>query len=212
MKTLRYDLKAWSKGVSRLSILIQNCNQALAEIDGLEDQRPLTTPERNFRRIIKAHLLKLLDYQNQYWRKRCTIRYIKFGEENTKLFQSLATERYRRNSIAILKKPDGTAVQDHKAKEEILFQVFKQRLGESSPPTMKFNLSEIIKKIDGLEALSAPFTHREIDEVSRIDRARAAVWLSADWVVHDSIMPPLSQMSPNPSFYKGSHIIRGVKQ
>lgn len=167
LKTLRYDLKQWSKGISRLSILIQNCNWALGELDGLEDQCALSTPEANFRLIVKAHLLKLLHFQNEYWQKRCTIRYIKFGEENTKLFQALATERYRRNSIASLKLPDGTLVTDHNAKEAVLFNVYKERLGACSVPTMKFNLPAIIKKIDGLEALTIPFTRKEIDEVVR---------------------------------------------
>lgn len=63
MKNLRYDLKNWSKEISRLTVFIQNCNWALVELDGLEDKRPLTTPETNFRRIVKAHLLKLLDYR-----------------------------------------------------------------------------------------------------------------------------------------------------
>ena len=119
MKNLRYDLKAWSKNIYKLSILIQNCNQALLELDKLEDQRPLSLPEANFRHIIKTHLLKLLRFQNEYWRKRCTIRYIKFGTENTKLFHALATERYRKNSIATLKTPDGATVSDHTSKEAI---------------------------------------------------------------------------------------------
>lgn len=70
LKNLRYALKSWSRGVSRLSILIQNCNQTITELDGLEDQRQLSIPEANFRKIVKAHLLKLLQYQNDYWRKR----------------------------------------------------------------------------------------------------------------------------------------------
>lgn len=51
-KKLRYGLKTWSKGVFRLSILIQNCKEALVGLDGLEDLRPLSTPEKNFRRIV----------------------------------------------------------------------------------------------------------------------------------------------------------------
>ena len=41
LKTLRYDLKRWSKGVSKLKIMIQNSNDALAIMDTLEDKRPL---------------------------------------------------------------------------------------------------------------------------------------------------------------------------
>ena len=89
LKTLRYDLKKWSKGISRLSVLIQNCNWALSELDGLEDQRPLSTPESNFRMIVKAHLLKLMKFQNEYWRKRCTIRYIKLSRKIQNSFMLL---------------------------------------------------------------------------------------------------------------------------
>lgn len=53
LKNLRYDLKAWSKGISRLSVLIQNCNWALTELDGLEDQRPLSIPEANSVELLK---------------------------------------------------------------------------------------------------------------------------------------------------------------
>ena len=62
MKNLRYDVKRWSKGLSRLSILIQNCNWVLSELDGLEDLRSLSIPEANFRQIVKAHLIKLLQF------------------------------------------------------------------------------------------------------------------------------------------------------
>lgn len=113
LKTLRSDLKQWSKGISRLSILIKNCNWALSELDGLEDQRALSKHEANFSEIIKAHLLRLLKFQNEYWRKRCMIRYIKFREENTKLFHALTTERYRENSIASLKLSDGSIATEH---------------------------------------------------------------------------------------------------
>jgi hypothetical protein len=85
-KRLRYALKAWSKSISKLSICIENSNKALLELDKLEDLRPLTVPENSFRKILKKHLLTLLDYQNQYWKKRCTVRWTKFGDENTKLF------------------------------------------------------------------------------------------------------------------------------
>ncbi|XP_020168394.1 uncharacterized protein [Aegilops tauschii subsp. strangulata] len=70
LKTLRYDLKRWSTGISKLKNMIQNSNETL------------------------------LKYQNEYWRKRCTIRFFR-----------------------------------------------------------------IIRRIEGLDQLSAPFTNEEIDAV-----------------------------------------------
>ena len=62
-KLCNQELKAWSKSISRLSVAIENTNKTLADLDELENQRPLTLPKNNFRKIIKNHLLRLLDYQ-----------------------------------------------------------------------------------------------------------------------------------------------------
>lgn len=44
------------------------------------------------------------------------IRWIQFGDENTKFFQAAATERYRKNCLASLKTTDGYTVDDHAGK------------------------------------------------------------------------------------------------
>lgn len=54
---------------------------------------------------------------------------------------------------------------DHNAKEAVLFNVYKERLGACSTPMMKFNLAEIIKRVEGLDTLATPFTRKEIDVV-----------------------------------------------
>ena len=146
-------------------MLIDNCNKALLEVDGQEEKRRLSTPESNFRVILRQHLLHLFDCKRAYWMKRCTVRNFKFGDGNTKLFHRAATERYRRNNIASLKLSDDSVIHDHVGKEAVLFQAFKERLGCSRQTHMKLDLARIIKKVEGLHVLSAPFTHKEIDEV-----------------------------------------------
>ena len=164
MKNLRYELKRWSRGISKLKTMIQNSNEALAQLDNLEDKRALFIQEKNFRRILKLHLDMLLKYQNDYWRKRCTVRYSRFADENTKLFQSLTTERFRQNSIANLRDGD-VIVSGHIGKEGVLYKTYKERLGSSKPTPMCFNLSWIIRRIPGLDELSVPFSKEEIDAV-----------------------------------------------
>jgi len=66
LKLLRKALKKWSKNISQLNKLIQECNTVLAVLDKLEDQRPLFTQESNFRKILKAHILKLLQFKKEY--------------------------------------------------------------------------------------------------------------------------------------------------
>ena len=65
-KHLIYALKKWSKNISRLNLCNDNSNWALLELDGIEDFRPLTIPEKNFRAILKEHLVVLLGYKREY--------------------------------------------------------------------------------------------------------------------------------------------------
>ncbi|XP_073355187.1 uncharacterized protein [Aegilops tauschii subsp. strangulata] len=165
LKNLRYTLKKWSKNISCLNLCTDNSNWALLELDNIEDKRALTIPEANFRGILKDHLVTLPGYKQQYWKKRYTVRWFKCGGDNTKFFHSAASERYRKNSIASLKLQDGTVVSDHAGKAKELFETYKERLGRKTPYEMKFDLARIIKKVEGLDELTKPFTHEEIDKV-----------------------------------------------
>jgi hypothetical protein len=86
LKYLRYELKHWQKGLSKLKFLIQKCNEAIFILDALDDKRALSVVEFNFRGLVKLHLEELLLVECNYWKKRCTIRWIKMGEDNTKFF------------------------------------------------------------------------------------------------------------------------------
>ena len=60
LKLLRKVLKKWSKGISKINKLIQQCNEVLNVQDKLEEQRALFIQERNFRTILIRHILNLL--------------------------------------------------------------------------------------------------------------------------------------------------------
>lgn len=103
-KALTVCLKNWSKKLSNLGILINNCNAVIAFLDDLEDQRTLYNPEVNLRLAVKKQLKVWLQYKNIYWRNRYTVNRVKFGDECTKFFHGMATISYRRNTISQLKK------------------------------------------------------------------------------------------------------------
>jgi hypothetical protein len=113
LKNLCYALKKWHLSLARLKGLIQNCNNVILLLDTLEEKRPLFLVEFNFRLIVKLHLDDLLLAECRYWHKRCTIRLIKQGEDNMKFFHAIATERFRRNSVAMLQDSEGKEVSDH---------------------------------------------------------------------------------------------------
>src|SRR3954469_13290858 len=96
--------------LSTTKALIADCNKVILYFDGLEELRSLSRPEFNFRRIVKLHLEDILHWQYVYWKQRCTIRNIKVGEENSKFFHAMATERFRRNTISSLRNSDGDVV------------------------------------------------------------------------------------------------------
>ena len=54
---------------------------------------------------------------------------------------------------------------DHIAKEAILFDTYKDRLGSYNPQPMKFNLSQMLRQEVDFYSLITPFTHAEIDAV-----------------------------------------------
>ena len=103
------------------------------------------------------HHEHLLHLQFLYWRKRCTIRYIKVGEENSKFFQAMATERYRKNSIASLQLSDGTVSSDHGEIAKEFLVAFKGRMGTVKPILLGNEILSLIPKVQGLEVLTKPF-------------------------------------------------------
>ena len=133
--------------------------------DKLEKQRALSIPERNFREIVKKHYDMLIKAQHQYWRKRCTIRWIKMGEENTKFFHAMATKRFRRSFISSLQLPDGHIVTDHDQLAAVAWNCFIDRMGSSRGVSVRFDLDSIISPVNNLDALVSPFTNEEMDKV-----------------------------------------------
>lgn len=131
LKFLRSGLKAWSKKLSNLNILIGNCNIVLGILDGLGDQSMLNLIEKNFRRLVKRYLLKLLEAKRIYWKQRSTIRWVTFGDENTSVFQAYASQQFKKNQISQLRLEDGTIIQDHNLKAAILWNSFKERMGNT---------------------------------------------------------------------------------
>lgn len=147
-KQLRAGLKKWSKEFSHLNRVINNCSWVLALLDGLEDQRNLSTLESNFRKVVKIHMQNLLEAIRLYWKQRFTIRWVKMGDENSQNFQAMATHSFRRNKISSLRLEDGTIVSDRALKAGALWTSFKNRLGISEFEAMQFDLAALIPMID----------------------------------------------------------------
>jgi hypothetical protein len=68
----------------------------------------------------------------------------------------------------MLKNADGAEISDHDGKAELLWLALKERMGTSDSPTMHFNLNSLFgspEHPDILQALEAPFSDSEIDDI-----------------------------------------------
>jgi hypothetical protein len=86
----------------------------------------------------------------------------------------MATERYRRNSIAMLKDDQGNEITDHDQMAGVLWNSYKERMGRSEGIEMQFDLSRLLPKVDELDELTLPFKVEEMDAVIKampVDRA-----------------------------------------
>lgn len=163
MKLLRKKLLLWSKNLSRLMLLLMNCNRVIDFLDLVQEARNLTTFEWIFREIVKVQILKLLEFRKIYWKKRCTNRWMLLGEENTKFFQSIATERYIINTVSQVRDNNGQVVFSHEQKASLFLQSFKNRMGGvTNYLEIAFDLGSLFSQSLNLDSLVDMFSTQEI--------------------------------------------------
>lgn len=167
-KALRGALRSWQAQLSNLNATISNVKVVIAFMDSIEEGRDLSIQEWNFREILHHKLSSLLHQQQIYWRQRGTIKWVKLGDESSKLFHANATLKHIRNLISSLTGLAGDIVTDHSAKAELIWNDFKERLGSSCSEAMVFDLDNLFTQNVDLSSLVAPFSHSEIDNIVRL--------------------------------------------
>lgn len=101
-KQLIKGLKAWSKEISLLSKLINNCNWVLVLLDGLEEQISTSRVESNFKLAVKKHLLDLLEAKRSTGIKEQHTDGLSLVMKTRLFFHLMATIAHRRNFISHL--------------------------------------------------------------------------------------------------------------
>jgi hypothetical protein len=77
----------------------------------------------------------------------------------------MATERFHRNSIAMLKDKEGNEVSDHQTMAGMLWYNFKDRMGYSQGISMEFDLSSLLSRVADLDQLTVPFQKKELNDI-----------------------------------------------
>jgi len=164
-KNLRRVIKSWQPHLSSLKENIRNVKLILELLSLLEEFRDLSISEWNFRSRLEEKLLFLLRQQKIYWKQRGTIRWVKEGDAGTKFFHANATIKHRKKLITSMEDSEGNIHYDHPKKAEILWEVFKDRLGQSEFTSMSLDLPSLVQSCSILGCLEEPFTNDEIDNI-----------------------------------------------
>lgn len=162
-KSLRQALKKWQMNLSRMKCLIAKCNRVILILDCLEELRPLYRHAFNFRNLVKLHVEHLLHLQFLYWKRDALLDLSRWETKIEKKIHAMATERFRRNSIASLKMDDGTTVSNHDQMAGAIWLAIKNRMGTSRGINLAFDLSTILDRVEGLDSLTRPFDKEEMD-------------------------------------------------
>jgi hypothetical protein len=80
-------------------------------------------------------------------------------------FHSIATIQHSRNAITMLKNRDGFELFSHEDNAQLLWETYKERLGNSEFSNIYFDLNDLIHPIQSLDELQSPFTKEEIDSI-----------------------------------------------
>ncbi len=162
---VRSALTKWSAGIrSTLSVQGNLCLKWLEWLDKAEEVRILTEAERSLRPLLKVRYEELCLQEEIKWRQRSRVQWLREGDANTKFFHLKANCRRNKNLISHL--VDGsTSRSSHDSIAALLFDFFRNQLGESSPPCAGINLGSLYPPFapeSNLLDLLAPF---ELDEV-----------------------------------------------
>ena len=75
--------------------------------------------------VLQKEIAEMVDKENKLWFQRAKVMWAKFGDRNSKIFHSHASQRKRKNLIRKLKDPNGQVVDTNEDIAECLVQYYQ---------------------------------------------------------------------------------------
>jgi hypothetical protein len=168
IRNLIQYLRGWAKHTT--GIYRKEKKSLISLIDLLDkkvETSILSDNEINMKHYLKGRLVTLLREEEIKWYERAKVQNLLQGDDNTRFFHLIATNKYRKQHIFRLEQEDGIIVGDNKLKRYIT-RYYKNLFGQ--PVESDIHLDE--SHIDGIphvtntenEILTSPFTMYEIKE------------------------------------------------
>jgi hypothetical protein len=164
-KYTRKVLKEWQRSLPNIDKTVRQIKLLIEFIDIIEEHHDLSIEEWNFRELLQTKIAGLLQIQKIYWKQRASIKWVIDGDICSRFFHAHATVKHRRNTIALLSDDSGSIFLEHDHKANLMWNVFKCRLGSSDFSKNVFDLSGLLILQDGLQWLDEPFSRQEIDSI-----------------------------------------------
>jgi hypothetical protein len=162
LKQTRSALKTWRKNFSYISQQERDCRITINLLDFVEEHRALSTAELNLRAVIVRLLQSTTKAKLAIWKQRSKVRAAIEGDENTRYFHAIATQRRRRNQIQVIEH-DGMDFYGHEQKASILHTFYRGLMGCVRNSSWAFSLDDLYPEGPlQLQQLGAPFELAEI--------------------------------------------------
>jgi hypothetical protein len=169
----RFAAKVWKRKHKFIPTHDNDCKFIIDLFDFMEESRALSGAEASLRADARAALELSVRTQAAFWKQRGKFRVVREGDENTRFFHAMASQRYRRNMIRALEVGDAVVVA-HRGKAEALHAFYSDLLGRARDTAWAFDLDQLYsnsRRVDG-PRLVAPFTESEIKAaVAGLDRS-----------------------------------------
>jgi hypothetical protein len=164
-KFTRKILKEWQRSLPKIDKTVRQIKLIIEFIDIIEEHRDLLIEEWNFRELLQHKAAELLQFQKIYWKQQASIKWVTDGDICSRFFHAHATVKHGRNTIALLSDDSGSIFSEHDLKANLLWNVFKCRLGSSDFVDNVFDLPSLLLFHSDLHWLDEPFSKQEIDSI-----------------------------------------------
>ena len=129
-----------------LLVLIRSINTKRELLINLELQchsDPANQQLSNATDAIRLELKELVDQENTYWHQHSKISWMKDGDQNSKFFHAMASQRKRSNEIQKLKDSDGRWYSQQSDLERVASDYFQTMFTSASTSSVKHVINHV---------------------------------------------------------------------
>ncbi|XP_058180127.1 uncharacterized protein LOC131298670 [Rhododendron vialii] len=129
-RAIKEKLKVWNKEeFGDVNSVLQIIEAELHQFDLIAEERQLSADERASRCKSKSEFWRLSRLTESLWRQKSRVNWMKLGNKNTRYFQAIANNRFRRNMVGSIK-VNGTLLEDPKDIKEAAIEHFRRNFHE----------------------------------------------------------------------------------